>query len=322
MTGQTATDAGFTEFTELEEIRITIPKKGHPAKGTFRGEVTHIARVSAACAEELEAKLERVNADVRHGVPRIYRGDRELAPPRGEDIDDVEAIVPPADATANERREVELHRDHVRLLKDQAALLQRQVDATHRELDQLRTRRDAEFGKVQRILVQAEDHLETSVRRTFALDTLAQEERAKSLMQFASGAKAVREARDVLDGFMLQNTWGDMLSGAKDLVVAALDSDLGKMGAFQVQAILAAKVGKWLDLPDLTPQDALAAMMVTGAKFQTAVQAVTEWAALHAAEPEGQAASVVVAVLRGDAKVEALEDLARGAARRRNSPGV
>ncbi|HEY8376287.1 MAG TPA: hypothetical protein VIK91_07350 [Nannocystis sp.] len=318
-------DAVDTSFHELEVIRITVPRAGHPSRGPWRGALTHMLRVSRACADEIEAKLERVHPEGRVARPRIYRGDRELDPPRGEDDDlggGVEGYAAP-DVTAADRQIVEAHRAHVALLQQQAGLLQRRIEELGAEAERARQRRDEELAKLQRmtessvghvvrVVSMADQHVEASMRRTFELDTVHQQQRAESLAQFAAGAVAVRQAREVLDSFMLRDSWADLAGGVKDIIVAALDSDLGKLAGMQFQTILAAKAAKWMDLPDMSPADVLAATLVTGARFRQAAEGVQRWAALHAAHPAGQAAGVVVSILRGDVGLEALEDLKLG----------
>lgn len=312
-----------TEFAELETLRITTPKPGHPSRGPFRGAVVLLARVSRACAEELESKLERVSPDVRHGRPRVYRGEREIVPPRGGDDDDVSVESVPVSSDSDERREVQIHQNHVALLREQAQVLQRRIDDLNGEAERARTRRDKEVGTLEamvehttshaiRVSTLADQHVEQSMRRTFELDTMQQQQRAASLEQFAAGAVAVRQAREVLDGFMLQDSWGELLGGLRDTVASVLDSDLGKIATMQLNSVVAAKVARWMDLPDMSPADVLAATIITGATFRSNAEAVTRWAALHNASPAGQTASVVVSILRGDVGLEALEDLKIG----------
>lgn len=313
-----------TEFAELEVLRVTVPKAGHPARGPWRGTVVLVARVSRACADEFEQALERVAPEVRFGRPRVYRGDREIVAPRGGDDDDVTVeSMPPVSSDSDERRDVQVHQNHVALLREQAQVLQRRIDDLNTEAERARARRDKEVGTLEamvehttahaiRVSTLADQHVEQSMRRTFELDTMQQQQRAASLEQFALGAVAVRQAREVLDSFMLQDTWGEVFAGIRDTFAGVLDSDLGKLATMQLNSVFAAKVAKWMDLPEMSPADVLAATLVTGARFRTNAEAVTRWAALHNTTPAGQTASVVVNILRGDVGLEALEDLKVG----------
>jgi len=311
-----------TEFAELETLRITTPKAGHPSRGPFRGVVTLVARVSRACADEFEGKLERVAADVRFGRPRVYRNEREIVPPRGDE-DDVSVESVPVSSDSDDRRDVEVHQRHVGMLREQAQILQRRIDDLTGEAERARARRDKEVGTLEamvehttahaiRVATLADQHVEASMRRTFELDTLQQQQRALSLEQYAAGATAVRQAREVLDGFMLRDSWSELFTGIREVVGTVFDSDMGKIAGMQLNSIVAAKVAAWMDLPDMKPADVLAATLVTGAQFRNAAEAVTRWAALHNTSPAGQTAAVVVSILRGDVGVEALEDLKIG----------